>query len=88
MPALTRLWCQGNLLTKLDLAHVPASANLHYFRNQRTSRDRATVPELIYMRCDNNPIAELDIRLLEKLTSLKCDPIVVLKKLRTQKVRK
>ena len=93
VPALTHLCCQGNLLTKLDLAHVPAPENLHYFRNQRTSRDCGTVPELIHLRCDDNPITELDvrlleIRLLEKLTSLKCDPIVVLKKLRTQKVRK
>lgn len=69
---LTRLVCQNNQLTSLDLEQYPNLEYLECYANKLTELDLTAASKLKNLRCFSNKIETLDITSLENLVELDC----------------
>ena len=69
---LTRLECNSNSLTQLNLSHNEKLQSVLCSGNQLTELDARACPELKYLVCNNNKLTSLDISGNQKLLSLQC----------------
>ncbi len=72
-PALTRLYCENNQLTALDVSQNPALEILSCYYNQLTALDLSQNPALTDLCCFNNQLTALDLSQNPALTVLWCD---------------
>ena len=70
--ALTKLLCQKNQLTSLDLSKNTALEELDCGDNQLTSLDVSANTALKQLYCMNNPLTALDVSANTALTDLNC----------------
>ena len=70
--ALTKLLCQKNQLTSLDLSKNTALEELDCGDNQLTSLDVSANTALKELYCGGNPLTELDVSANTALTDLNC----------------
>ena len=70
--ALTKLLCQKNQLTSLDLSKNTALEELDCGDNQLTSLDVSANTALKQLYCMNNPLTALDVSKNTSLTDLNC----------------
>ena len=70
--ALTKLLCQKNQLTSLDLSKNTALEELDCGDNQLTSLDVSANTALKELYCGDNPLTSLDVRANTALTQLHC----------------
>lgn len=69
---LTRLHCQSNLLTSLDLSQNTALIQLWCFNNQITELDFSQNPRLNDLLCYENELTRLNVSQNSALTHLNC----------------
>lgn len=69
---LTRLECQNNSLTELDLTGCKALRELRCYRNRLTELDVGGCPELRSLYCGKNSLETLNLEGNTKLITLQC----------------
>ena len=69
---LTRLFCEGNQLTSLDVSQNTALTELRCGDNQLTSLDVSKNTALTYLDCSNNLLTSLDVSQNTALSKLWC----------------
>ena len=69
---VTRLNCENNLLTGLDITKCTALTNLDCGKNQLTVLDVTNCTALTELFCDNNQLTSLDMTKCTQLTVLGC----------------
>jgi hypothetical protein len=70
--ALTRLSCDYNQITELDVSSLAALTNLNCGDNQIAELDVSSLTALTRLSCNDNQISELDVSSLTALTDLNC----------------
>ncbi len=70
--ALTRLECQDNLLTELDVSRNTSLTFLHCPNNRLANLDVSNNTKLTYLRCDGNKLTNLGVSNNRWLTYLNC----------------
>jgi len=58
---ITRLYCQNNQLTSLDLSNNTALTEMMCYNNQLTSLDLSNNTALTHLSCGNNQLSSLDL---------------------------
>ncbi|MBO4826290.1 MAG: leucine-rich repeat domain-containing protein, partial [Prevotella sp.] len=71
--ALTRLYCESNQLTSLDMSKNTALKSLYCKFNQLTSLDVSKNTDLKELWCNGNQLASLDVSKNTALTELYCE---------------
>ena len=71
--ALTKLDCNDNFLTELDVTQNTALTKLDCYENQITSLDLSSCTRLAYLDCCQNKLTNLEIKQCTGLTYLECD---------------
>ena len=69
---LTKLYCDGNQLTSLDVSKNTGLTSLCCDYNQLTSLDVSKNTSLTYLNCTNNKLKSLDVSKNTSLTDLYC----------------
>ena len=70
--ALTKISCQENLLTSLDVSKNTALTSITCYNNQLTSLDVSKNTSLTYLDCHKNKLTSLDLSNNTALTDLNC----------------
>lgn len=71
--ALTKLDCNDNFLTELDVTQNTALTKLDCYENQITSLDLSSCTRLAYLDCCQNKLTNLEIKQCTGLTYLECE---------------
>ncbi|MCH7534624.1 MAG: T9SS type A sorting domain-containing protein [Bacteroidetes bacterium] len=71
--SLTKLWCQSNSLTTLDVSSNTALTQLYCQANSLTSLNVSQNTALISLYCNNNLLTSLDVSNNTALTALWCN---------------
>lgn len=69
---LTRLYCDNNQLTSIDVSNQPKLLELNISNNQLTSLNVSSNPYLVTLACSNNQLTSLDVSKNTILSSLDC----------------
>ncbi len=78
--AITKLVCEMNQLTELDLSKNIKLTSLTCYGNQLTELDLSNNKELTYLACEGNELTTLDVSGFTKLKELDCqqNPMITL----------